>query len=319
MHKIILLTGLLGLVLALPQAYAPALAQDEKELRAQRGEANRVRSEERKQRNQELSDATRELREYSRELEAAYKLEAGDLETAFRLQEVQLRADSAARIARAETEFQKEFTGAMFNQGAEPDAQRLQAMGDNAKAYGEGLFTLKRQAAEELHRARMQAEGEKDRLRDTLDQSVLARAAELGLTRDYAPIVARPIGGELTRQEEQWNQREEQEVAKIAARNAKLLAPYRNGQRLREWERATAEEDFRLKWEEEAERQAVTAQHSVYGALLQPEQGDAAGQAFLERAAELAEQERLIQIRYQQIKQENTIKRREEKKRILEA
>ena len=202
MTRTLLLTGLLGLLLALPQAYAPAFSQDDKELRAERSEAHKARSEERKQRNQDLSDATRELRDYA---------------------------------------------------------------------------------------------------------------------RDYAPILARPIGGELTRQEEQWNQREEQEVAKIAERNAKLLATYRNGQRLRDWERANAEEDFRLQWEEDAERQAITAQHSVYGMLLQPAQGEAAGQAFMERAAELAEQDRLIQIRYQQIKQENGIKRREEKKRILDA
>jgi hypothetical protein len=318
MTRTMLMTGLLGLFLTLPQGYAPAFAQDDKELRAQRSEAHKARSEERKQRNQDLSDATRELRDYARELEAVYKPEAQGIDTAYRLEEVRLRAEGAERVARAETGFQKEFTAAIFTQGAEPDAQRLQAMEANAKAYGERLFALKRQAAEEVHRARMQAEADKDRLRDALDQKVLARAAELGLTRDYAPILARPIGGELTRQEEQWNQGEEKEVAKIAERNARQLAPYRNGQRLREWERANAEEDFRLKWEEDAERQALTAQHSVYGALLQPAQGEAAGQAYMERAAELAEQQRLIQIRYQQIKQENTIKRREEKKRILE-
>ncbi len=317
MTRTTLLIGLLGLLLVLPQGYTPAFAQDDKELRAQRSEAHKARSEERKQRNQDLSDAARELRDHARELEAAYKPEAQAIDTAYRLEEVRLRAEGAERVARAETEFQKEFTGAMFTQGAEPDAQRLQALEANARAYGERLFALKRQAAEEAHRARMQAEADKDRLRDSLDQKVLARAAELGLTRDYAPILARPIGGELTRQEEQWNQREEKEVAKIAERNAKLLAPYRNGQRLREWERTNAEEDFRLQWEEDAERQAITAQHSVYGMLLQPAQGEAAGQAFMERAAELAEQERLIQIRYQQIRQEKTIKRREEKKRIL--
>ncbi|MFU8765216.1 MAG: hypothetical protein ACNA7T_11865 [Haliea sp.] len=319
MTRIMLLTGLLGLLLALPQGYAPAFAQDDKELRAQRSEAHKARSEERKQRNQDLSDATRELRDYARELEAAYRPEAQELDTAFRLDEVRLRAEGAERVARAETGFQKDYTAALLGQGGELDAQRLQAMETNARAYGERLFALKRQAAEEVHRARMQAEADKDRLRDSLDQKVLARAAELGLTRDYAPIVARPIGGELTRQEEQWNQREEKEVANIAERNARQLAAYRNGQRLREWERANVEEDFRLQWEEAAERQALTAQHSVYGMLLQPAQGEAAGQAFMERAAELAEQERLIQIRYQQIKQENAIKRREEKKRILDA
>lgn len=319
MTRTMLLTGLLGLLLALTQGYALASAQDEKELRTQRSEAHKARSEERKQRNQELSDATRELRDYARELEAAYKPEAQEIDTAYRLDEVRLRAEGAERVARAETEFQKDYTAAMLGQGGELDAQRLQAMEANAREYGERLFSLKRHAAEEVHRARIRAEADKDRLRDSLDQKVLARAAELGLTRDYAPILARPIGGELTRQEEQWNQREEKEVAKIAERNAQLLASYRNGQRLREWERANAEEDFRLQWEEDAERQAITAQHSVYGMLLQPAQGEAAGQAFMERAAELAEQERLIQIRYQQIKQENAIKRREEKKRILDA
>lgn len=318
MQQTMLLTGLLALLLALPQGHVAA--QDERELRAQRSEAQKARNEERRLRSQQLADATRELRDYARELEPEYKREARAVDTAFQLEEVKLEADSAARIAAVKTEFQKEWTAAILGRDGEPGAERLQAMEAKAKAYGDELFALKREAAAEVHRARERAEAEKDSLREGLEEKVLARAAQLGLSRDYAPILAHPIGGELTRQEEQWNEREEKEVVKIAERNAKLLAPYRNGKRLREWERANREEDFRLRWEEEAERQALNMQHEFYSGLLQPAQADAtAGQNLMQRAAELAEQERLIQIRFQQIRRENSIKRREEKKQILEA
>lgn len=44
------------------------------------------------------------------------------------------------------------------------------------------------------------------------------------LPANCATILATPIGDELTRSESQWNPREENEVVKIAKRNARLLA-----------------------------------------------------------------------------------------------
>ena len=318
MNRTALTTGLLALLLVMLPVTQVAQAQDERELKTQRSEAHKARSEERKQRSQRLADATRELRDYAAGLEANYRQEADALETAFRLREVELQAEHATRVTRAETEFQTQWTAALMGQGA-VDAGQLQAAEDRASAYAEQLFAIRRGAAEELHRARLQSQLDKDRLRDAVDEQVLARARELGLTRDYAPILATPIGGELTRSESQWNQREEKEVVKIAERNARLLAPYRNGKQLREWERANLDEDFRLKWDEEAERQALNTQRSFQSLFLQQSaQGDpAAGQNLMARAAELAEQERLIQIRYEQRRRENAIKRRDEKKRLM--
>src|SRR5690606_17245616 len=96
----------------------------------------------------------------------------------------------------------------------------------------------------------------------------MAKAASLGLTRDYPPILATPIGDALTKQEEQWNQREEQSVARLNERNAKTVSRFQNGAKLRAWERENLDEDFRLAWEEKRALQELESRQSVFGALM---------------------------------------------------
>src|SRR5690606_38341045 len=138
-------------------------------------------------------------------------------------------------------------------------------------------------------------------------------AASLGLTREPAPVLASPIGGELTRPEEQWNERERKEVRTIAERNDKALAKYANGAKLREWERANLDEDFRLAWEEKRELDELVSQRMLFRSfMLQADPSRPAdAQSFTDRLAEAEHQEKLIRIKYDQLRKTKAIERRE--------
>lgn len=151
-----------------------------------------------------------------------------------------------------------------------------------------------------------------------MDQAVLRKAESLGLTREPAPILASPIGGELTRPEEQWNERERKEVKTIAERNRKVLAKYENGAKLRESERANAEEDFELDWAEKRELNALASRRMLFGAfMLQADPSKPAdGQSLTDRLAEVERDEKLIKIRYDQLRKTKAIERREARRNL---
>jgi len=161
-------------------------------------------------------------------------------------------------------------------------------------------------------------EARKHEMLGEMDQAVLRKAESLGLAREPMPILASPIGGALTRPEEQWNERERKEVKTIAERNAKALAKYENGAKLRAWERANMEEDFRLASEERREFHELASQRMLFGAfMLQAEPSQPADvQLLTDRIAEAVQQEKLLKIRYDQIRKENAIQRREERRKL---
>jgi hypothetical protein len=295
-------------------------ASAERELRIQRSEAQKERQQQRTLRNQGLADATRAFRTDAASLEAEYKERGRGVDTEFKLEEVRLRAEIDARVAGLEAELQKRFNANLMVGGEQDLAARLQAMEQEMKAHQDRLFEARRDGAATIHAARLRAEERKDALFREMEERALARAAELGLTTSPEPILATPIGGELTRQEEQWNEREQTEVERTAERNAKLLARFRTGERLRSWERANLDADFELEWQERSELHALQSQASLFNVfLLQPAGAEGFDQqAFMDRLAENAEQQRLIKIRYEQTRRENAIKRREEKRSITE-
>jgi hypothetical protein len=292
----------------------------ERELRAQRSEAQKERQQQRTLRNQELADATLAFRTETSTLEAEYKERARSVDTEFKLEEVGLRAEIDARVAGLEAELQKRFNANLMVGGEQDLAARLQAMEQETKAHQDRLFEARREGAASIHAARIRAEERKDALFREMEERALARAAELGLTTPPEPILATPIGGELTRQEAQWNEREQTEVERTAERNAKLLARFRTGERLRAWERANLAADFELEWQERRELHVLQSQESLFNVfMLQPAGAEGFDQqAFMDRLAENAEQQRLIKIRYEQTRRENAIKRREEKRSITE-
>lgn len=303
-------------LIALPAGTAGA--QTEKELRDQRSAAQKERNDKKKQRNQEISDASRELREHARELETEYREKLRQVDVDFELKRVELQAGHQAKVVTAEAEFQKKLSAAMMAPGAQDTPDRPARLEAEMKTISSELFRLKQEAAGIEHKERMAVEVRKHELLGELDQAVLRKADSLGLTREHAPILASPIGGALTRPEEQWNERERKEVKTIAERNRNMLAKYANGAKLREWERANMEEDFRLAWEEKRELNELASQRMLFGAfMLQADPSKPAdAQSLTDRLAEVERQEKLIKIRYDQLRKENAIKRREERRKL---
>lgn len=295
-------------------------AQTDKELREQRSAAHKERQAETKARNQQLSDATRVFREYARNLEQEYQERLRALDVAFELRQVELRADQDRQVAAAEAELQKQWTAMFMPSGSNDVSERMEALQDQARGHSQALFQIRKEAAERLHREKMALIGDQHTLLSERDEKILAEAEALGLMAEYPPILARPIGGELTPQEEQWNQRTEKETEKIRDRNASTLSKYLTGERLRAWERANLEEDFELQWAERDELRELDSQNAfVNTMMLQAGQAEEANpQLMMERLAELNQQQQLIKIKYEQVRNENTIKRREERKRLAD-
>lgn len=294
-------------------------ADDSKELRKQRQDAQRERQQQVNERNREVNDANRAFRDYARDLKTDYRERTRDLDTEFRLQQVDLKADHDARVAGAEAEYQKKLSTVFMNPGAGITDQTVEQMQADAKVYSDALFELKKQSAEELHQAMLANEESKNALWTEMDQMVLDEAASLGLTKTYPPILAAPLGDGLTPQEQRWNTKEKKDVVKLEERNRKALSEYRNGAELRKWERDNLNEDFRLTWEEKAKLQALDAEQSFYNAMFM--QAIAGGQVdqqkLMAEMAEINKQKQLISIEYRKIRDKNRITRREERKAIL--
>ena len=71
-------------------------------------------------------------------------------------------------------------------------------------------------------------------------------------------------------------------------------------------------------WQEKAENHALDVEQMFYNSLLMQsgQDGALAQQEFLSRLAELNKEKQLIKIRYKKIRGQNSIKSREEKKKI---
>jgi hypothetical protein len=308
------------LLIAIPLlfALAPAMADDAKELLKQQQAAHEERQAEKKERGTEVNDARKEFRELAREMKSDSQQQIKDLDTEFELQRVDLQASHDMKIAEAEAEFQKRQSDMLMQTGFNFDQQSIERMQAEGKAYADKLFALKRESAEEMHKARIANEERKNELLTKRDQLLLAEADSLGLTGEYRPILATPIGDALTRNEEKWNEREAKEVRKIQEHNSKMLSEFRNGEKLRKWEIQVLNEDFKLTWDEKAEQAALDSEQNLFSTLMmQPSQGDADPQAFMSKIAEINKNKKLIDIKYRKIREQNRIKRREQKKEIL--
>jgi len=313
----ILYPFLLALVILSPAS--GALADDSKELRKERQDAQRARQHQVSERNKAVNEATRAFREYTRDLKTEYREQTKDLDNEFKLREVDLKADHDARVASAEAEYQKKLTALFMNPGGQFTEQRLEQMHSEARAFSDALFDLKKQSAEELHAARMANEESKSALWAQMDELALDKAESLGLTRTYPPILATPIGDELTTREERWNEKEQKDVAKLEGRNSKALSEFRNGAALRKWELENLNEDFKLTWEEQAKLHELDSEQGFYNTLfMQAAQGGQVDQQkLMAQMAELNEQKKLIGIEYKKIRDKNRITRRQERKAIL--
>lgn len=314
--KNMLYLGVLFAVLIGPLSWAEA--KDDRELQKQRHLAQKERQDQRNLRNRELNEATKTFREIARNLKNEYQALLKDLDVEFELKQVELQADREAKIAEAESEYQKHWSGLFLRPGEQWTAEALKELEEKAKAHSDELFRIKKEAAEIAHKEKMEVEEQKHQLLAEMDNKAMDEASSLGLTKEYEPILATPIGGELTRQEEQWNDREQKEVERLREQNRRTLSEFRNGEQLRKWERANLNEDFNLAWEEKSEIHALKSQQSFFNTLMmQAAQGEAVDQqSLIDKFAELAKRQRLVKIKYDQIRKKNRITRREEKKAI---
>ena len=306
------------ITLALVFPLRDTAAAESKELRKQRQEAQKERQEKKNQRSAEITEATKAFREFANNLKAEYQEKARELDVDFELKSVELEADAKAKVAVAEAEYQKKVMSLFMNPGGQSDGDALLKMQADGKEYADEMFALRKESAEMIHREKMGNEKRKNELMSERDRLALEEASSLGLTQDYAPILAMPIGDGLTKQEEQWNARERKEVVKIKERNQYTIGEFEYGARLRDWEMQNMEEDFELEWREKAEDNALGAEQSFFNLLLmQPAQSEeTARQDIMSRVTELNKEKQLIKIKYKKIKDQNRIKRREEKKKI---
>ncbi len=295
-----------------------AEAKEDKELQKQRNTAQKERQESRNERNRDLADATKSFREMTRNLKIDYQARLKDLDIEFELKQVELQADRDAKIATAEAEYQKKWSSLFMRPGGPLTPETIKELEKEARAYSDELFRLKKESAETAHKEKMAIEEQKHALLKEMDEKAMDQAASLGLTKEYLPILATPIGDKLTRSEQQWNEREQKEVEKIQERNLQAVSEFMNGEKLREWERGNLDEDFKLTWDEKSELQKLETQQTFFNALLmQSAQAEKIDQQhIMDQFAELAKEQKLIKIKYDQMRKTNEIKRREEKKKL---
>lgn len=305
------------LALAIPSVLLHAA--DDAELRQQRMAAQKERQDQKNQRSTEISNAARQLREFVRDQTNETREQARAIDTEFQLKRVELNADHQARMAEVNAEYQTALSSVYSNAAGNSGEDMAQFLQEKLRERQAKQFELEKQAAEELHQAMIAFEERKNERWAEHDRRAIEEAESLGLTGDYQPILARPIGGEMTTQEEQWNDREAKEVETLKERNEKLLSEFRTGGALREWELANLKEDFERTWQEKSELHALEKQAPLPNPLAMPtaDGGADAQQHFMAKLAELEKEKRLIKIKYDKIESQEKIHRQEERRQIL--
>ena len=309
-----------------PPCFSPCCRSTTPSLRRARSSGNSGKpprksgNSKKKDRTAQLQEARRAFRDFTRNLKTDYKAKLKELDVAFELKEVELRAERDAQIAAAEAEYQQKLMGLFMRPGAAPQETAIEALQAQGKAYADDLFQVKQAFDEQRYQAQMDLEQQKSDLLAEQDRAALDEAAKLGLSQDYAPILATPIGDGLTKQETAWNDRERKEVEKLAAQNHKLLREFANGAALRAWDMNNMETDFKLASDEKRELHELDAQQLFYNTIfVQAAQGgEIDQQELMAKVTEIGKQNKLIKIKYKKIRDQNRILRREEKKAILE-
>jgi hypothetical protein len=294
-------------------------AAEDKAVKEQRRDEQKQRQLQKNERNRKNNEALKTFREYAKSLKKEYQQKSRDLDTEFKLQRVELKAERDIRMANVEAEFQQNLTQLMLNPARNDNKEALEKFQNDIKIYSDKVFAIKKQGAAEEHEELIQHETNKHKLLSERDQMALEKAGQLGLQDKYTPILAKPIGDGLTRSEQSWNEREIKGVEKLYKSNQRQLGEFVYGTRLREWEIANKREDFNLEWEKQTELHALNGQQSYFNlfyALPSANQQDNA-QQISQRLSEIQKQNRLIGIKYKKFSDQNRIKRQQQKKEIM--
>lgn len=295
-----------------------AYAADEKALRAERYEAQKQRQQQKNERQNKIRESFANFRNFARELNLEYKEKSRSLEMEYRLQRVELKAQRDMKIADAEANMQQQLSQLFINPQTRDNREAIDKLRADMKIHADKVFEIKKQAAEIEHREFIDNENRKHKLLSERDQKALDKARALGLLDKHSPILARPIGGKLTRQEEQWNEKEKIEVEKLYKSNQRQLAEFIYGVKLREWEIANKQSDFKLEWDKKSELHDLNQEQALYNMLLLNPAGYSEGgqKEISEKMTDMSKRSRMINIKYKKINDQNRIKRSEERRKI---
>jgi hypothetical protein len=296
-----------------------ASAKESKVLREQRLKAHNERLAKKRQRTDEIAKAKKRYNLFERDLKAAYKPKLKELDTQFNLKRVELEANAKAKMAELESENRK----AMMRYLMKPDRSRNKETIDKMKAEKSGylskLFALQKTSDKAIHEERIANEKRKNAILKQRDQLALDKAESLGLMQEYAPILARPIGGGLTKSEERWNEQEKKNSAQIKKNNRVILRKFEREKKIREWRIQNLITDFNLRCRKNEERHKIDSEVALYNALIIYSKENTNGVAqreYLTKLSDLDKKKQLITIKYKKIKEQNRIKRRAEEKKI---
>lgn len=299
--------------------FGSATAIDSKELRQQQKVAQKERQAQKKERTENYKSSQKNFREYTKVIKKEYREQVPEYKIDFDLKHAELQADHEARVAEAAAENEKKTMNLFVNSSLNFDQATLERLQEEAKAYSDELFALKKQFAEKMHFEQIAFEKRKNKLFTERDQKALDKASELGMTKSFAPIIASPIGDSLTKSEERWNEKEKNEVIKLKERNRKLVSEFRNGKKLRDWQMKKMNDDFKLTWDEKSELHNLDAQSLFFNSLMmQAYQGEQVDQQeLINKISEINKKKKLINIEYKKYREKNRIKRNKERQDIL--
>lgn len=303
------------LVLATVVFQAPVEATDDKALKAERRAAQKDRQEQKRERTQLNREILQDFREFTKELKADYRERARDLDVSFRLQKEELNASRRIKISAVEAEMQQNIMQLFLNQNSN-EQMSLEKLKTNMQAYSDKVFAIKQQSADEEHEEFIQNEQQKHKLFTEQDQLAIKKARELGLLDKPKPILASAIGGELTKQEQRWNDREKKDTERMFESNQRYVKEFNYGKELREWEIANKREDHRLKQEKNKKLHTLNTEQTWINNMMFSPQTNEEREDFAAKIAELRQKTQEINIEYDKNKRKKSIERKEQLRKI---
>ncbi len=299
--------------------FGSAIANSSKELRQQQKAAQKERQVEKKERTEKFKASQKEFKAYAKVLKKEYQEQLADFKIDFDLKRADLQAEHEVKVAEASAENEKKTMGLFMNANLKFDQSTLERLQKEAKTYSDELFVLKKQSAEDMHLERVAFEKRNNKLLAEGEQKAQDKASELGMTKDFSPIIASPIGGSLTRSEQRWNEKENKEVIKLKEKNIKIIRKFKNGKKFRNWELQNINDDFKLTWQEKSDLHELDSQYVFFNAMLMQafQGGQIDQQEFVDEISEINKKKKLINIEYKKIREKNRIIRNKERKEIL--
>ena len=296
-----------------------ASAAESRDLLNQRRMAHKERMAKRKQRYAEIAEAKKSFHSFERGLKAEYNVKSNDMDTEFDLKRVKIEADAQAKKTEIDAENHKAMVLNPMKPDKSPDMNTIEKMIAENNSYMDRIYDLQKTTDTAIHEKRIANEKRKNALLKQRDQLALDKAEALGLLKQYAPILATPIGSGLTKQEEKWNEQEKKNTARINNYNLTIVQNLKREEQIREWKIQNMMADFELEWRENEERHKIDCEAARYRNLIifSGNNNDTAQQQkYLLKLADLDQKKELIRTKYREIKERNFILREEEEKKM---